>query len=323
MTTDTIERHESIEDLLGPAAGRFFGLGYRLTDPRLRNADVVEDAGTWRLTATADAVTGAAWSRKGDDEQNPHLSTTDLIVLGIASAYELLARDLDAEAMTACSIMSVDIRAPRRPIEGDLAALPVKGHAPRGAATAGAEIPVVVDVAGFTIGIVVLRSTATPPVPGSTRVEDRPGDGVYCGVYRSRSPLVEDVEVSPNNVRASVTIPAVGRRPADELCGFEAAFQPGINLVDAFVTTLQLGQVLLYRLDEIDRSDSETLWMRRTLITVPGHPHSAVRTATRVYLDRSRTLQQDGHEWRLCDVVGTFDTGMQVSCSVAHVIGAA
>lgn len=323
MTTDTIERHESIEDLLGPAAGRFFGLGYRLTDPRLRNVGVHEAAGTWRLVATADALAGAAWSRKGDDEQDPHLSTTDLIVLGIAAAWEMLSREIGSGALTVCRITSIDIRAPRRPIEGDLAALPVTGHAPRGAATAGDEVPVVVDVAGFTIALVVLRSATTQHPLGSARVEDRPGDGVYCGVYRSRSPLVETIELGSDDVRAAVTVPLAGRRPAEELCGFEAAFQPGLNLVDSFVATLQLGQVLLYRLDELDRAASETLWMRRTLITVPWDSDPTVRSELHVQLDRARTLQQDGRTWRLADIVGTFDTGVQVSCSVAHVVGAA
>ncbi|MBT1664915.1 MULTISPECIES: AvrD family protein [Curtobacterium] len=323
MTPDTIERHESIDDLLGPAAGRFFGLGYRLTDPRLRGAVVRADDTTWRLSATADATAGAAWSRKGDDVQEPHLSTTDLMVLGIASAYELIAQELDAESMTACSIASIDIRSPRRPIEGDLAVLPVTGHAPRGAAATGGDVPITVDVAGFTIALVVRRSCTVQPVAGQARVEDRPGDGVYCGVYRSRSPLVEEVELAWDEARATVVVPPLGRRPAEELCGFEAAFQPGLNLVDTFVATLQLGQVLLYRLDTLARAESDTLWMRRTVITVPGSPHPSVRSDARVRLDRARTLEQDGRSWRLADIVGTFDTGVRVSCSVAHVVGAA
>ncbi|MFJ4220056.1 AvrD family protein [Curtobacterium luteum] len=321
MTPDTIERHESIDDLLGPAAGRFFGLGYRLTDPRLRNAETHLSDGVWELTATADAVSGAAWSRKGDDEQEPHLSTTDLIVLAVASAYEILARERDAAALTTCAVARVDIRSPRSPIEGDLRALPVRGYAPAGFGR-GADVSVAVDIAGFVITVDVLQDPSALPVPGGARVEDRPGDGVYCGVYRSRSPLVEDIHLTGDEASATVTVPELGRRPAAELCGLEAAFQPTMNIVDAFVAVLQLGQVLLYRLDAIDRAASDTLWMRRTIITVPAERRPSVRSSTRTRLERARTLQQDGRAWRLADIVGEFESGIEINCSIAHVVGA-
>ncbi|MFJ6537916.1 AvrD family protein [Paenarthrobacter sp. NPDC091711] len=102
--------------------------------------------------------------------------------------------------------------------------------------------------------------------------------------------------------------------------GLEAAYPHALSAAEYFVATLQLGQVLLYRLDAMNRSDSNTLWMRKTRMTFsgPGPKIGGGRgTALGVRLRRSRLIGKNDGSWRCADVVGTFDGG-EVVCSVAH-----
>jgi hypothetical protein len=70
----------------------------------------------------------------------------------------------------------------------------------------------------------------------------------------------------------------------------------------------------------MNRADSNTLWMRKTRITL-GRPRpnmaSGPGTGLAVGLRKNRMIMKDGESWRCADVVGTFDGG-EVVCSVAH-----
>lgn len=72
----------------------------------------------------------------------------------------------------------------------------------------------------------------------------------------------------------------------------------------------------------MNRSDSNTLWMRKTRVTFtgPGPKIGGGGQGTGLSvggLQKSRLIGKDGGSWRCADVVGTFDGG-EVVCSVAH-----
>jgi hypothetical protein len=68
----------------------------------------------------------------------------------------------------------------------------------------------------------------------------------------------------------------------------------------------------------MDRAHSNTLWMRKTRITL-SRPQVAGGTGTGLaaQLSKARIIQKNDDPWRCADVVGTFDGG-EVVCSVAH-----
>jgi hypothetical protein len=91
-------------------------------------------------------------------------------------------------------------------------------------------------------------------------------------------------------------------------------------MVDCFVTSLQLAQVLLYEMDAMQRSDSSTLWMRHTRIDAAGPPRA---TRENVPLTTSLTntclLEMDGGLWRTSDIIGQLGC-VQLRCAVAHML---
>ncbi len=99
--------------------------------------------------------------------------------------------------------------------------------------------------------------------------------------------------------------------------GLEGAHQPSVSMVDAFVTALQLAQIMLYDLDDMRRQDSNTLWMRQTTLTAtrPDRPTTAVPVTTA--LDEPGLLHMGTGTWRTLDVVAEL-AGLQVRSAVAH-----
>jgi len=95
----TKRRYASIDDILGPAAQRFFGDGHRRVRQMLRNVTVDGDGrGGHRVRGCASVSYPADWSVKSvSDELRPHLSSIDALLLAVAlgECYLTHARGLD------------------------------------------------------------------------------------------------------------------------------------------------------------------------------------------------------------------------------------
>ncbi|MFJ4860176.1 AvrD family protein [Streptomyces sp. NPDC088748] len=322
---------DNVSDYLGAPERRFFGDGYKRAQHRLAGItsgqDTAEGDNTPALTGTASVTYPADWSRKGTVDQKPHLSTIDVLLLGVQLTEALLARHrgLSDEDFRGSWLRRARIKAGAVPVEDDLAAIPV-------AARLGGEQPSpdagrTVSVVDATVGALtirveldhpdVCRAPARPPLTGRA---DRP----FGDAYRQRRQSVEDVYVAPGRDRATALV----RLSAWDLAaapgsGTEGGHQPSAGLVDAFVVALQLGQVLLYELDGVSRADSDTLWMRSTqleasspqrpLTTPDGGPHPV----TAELRDATRLTTRRGETWRRADIAAEL-AGVSVICSVAH-----
>jgi hypothetical protein len=119
------------------------------------------------------------------------------------------------------------------------------------------------------------------------------------------SDLVVDRDTLTASGQATITPPPLWRpRPQD-------------LVIDAFVVTLQVGQILLYELDQLDRADSNTLWMRHTEIRWGPQPRPSVPDATTTTITKPRILSRDAARWRVADIHGDV-YGVVVRCAVAH-----
>jgi hypothetical protein len=113
-----------------------------------------------------------------------------------------------------------------------------------------------------------------------------------------------------------------GRRWPIPTEGVEGGFQPLTTLIDCFVGSLQLAQILLYELDGIHRAVSNTLWMRQTVLEAarpqaPGpEGHDGPRQLTTTLADPT-VLTKDGTNWRTAEILGRLD-GVSLRCAVAH-----
>lgn len=91
-----------------------------------------------------------------------------------------------------------------------------------------------------------------------------------------------------------------------------------ICFIDAFVGAVQLGQLLLGRLDGLDRSAGGCLWTRRTSFRAYRPLLTAQRSLLHTRLGRSRIVRLEGSPWRCADIVAGVGDALTVTCSVGH-----
>ncbi|WP_420179019.1 AvrD family protein [Paenarthrobacter sp. TA1.8] len=319
------ESYASIDDLLGDGRRRFFSHGYKTTNPRLRNLRVAHTVAESTLTARASLGVAGVWSVKGNQKQTPHLGTTDVLVLACRMAEALLASRFSPDILPAAYLTSVTISGGSEPVEDTLGDLGCKAtlqdHGEGSVLRCSvASMSAVLEVthAPAELGLASVESPSEEALVGDAATR------LYGALWAERQVTLSDVvlEAAQGAAHAQLSFrqqPTLGHQLGDRR-GLEAAYPQALSAVEYFVATLQLGQVLLYSLDAMNRSDSNTLWMRKTRVTFTG-PGPKIGggqgTGLSVGLQKSRLIGKDGGSWRCADVVGTFDGG-EVVCSVAH-----
>lgn len=318
----------SIDDYLGSADGRFFGSGYRRVAQRLTNIVVdVDECGRSYIAATASISVPEVWSRKGSGTVTPHLSTIDALVFAaqLVETYCTDVFDLDEQARCYMWLRRVEIRAGVKPVEDGLHTLPVSAVLRE---TAPAEDGLCDATSTFDcrIGPMIVRCEVEHDLghDGPVTRHHIPDDVVgpdlrpYGSGYREHRQAITDVVIDPRTQRARAIVGIDLGTPATE--GMEGGYGPTLSMVDAFVVALQLGQVLLYELDGVTRADSNTLWMRHTVLEATS-PLCAVSDPfpVTVGLDDSMLLSARGGTWRTSTVV-TECHGLRVKCAVTHEI---
>ncbi|MGW7516946.1 AvrD family protein [Streptomyces sp. NPDC054796] len=318
----------TVDDFLGAREGRFFGEGFKRVHHAL--TDIAVEDGT--ITATAGLEIPGAWSRKGETTQRPHLSTIDVMLLGaqLTGLYAAHAGRLGPG--TPFAVRSCVIKAGRKPQEDGLDTFAVSGRLVESAAPAqdGTVSDDGIVTMECRIGLLTVRIEAAVGTGRPVR-NSWPGDGTYgsaaelpgawndapFGVpHRERGQFLTDVEIDTSACLARADL----------------ALSPGgetgePTMVDLFVSALQLAQVLLYSLDGVARADSNTLWMRRTVIGPAAEGEGAGAAGGgkgrfEVALSEPTLLESAQGTWRSADVVSAY-AGLRLTCSVAHLLPAA
>jgi hypothetical protein len=323
--------HHSVDDVLGPRETRFFGEGFKRAEHRLRQLSVTSGAGLSQTSARVSVSYPADWSRKGENDQRPHLSTVDVLVIGAQLSEFHLAHvlSLSSEQRARAVLQRARIKAGTSPVEDDLADFSAVARVLETVPcdqAAGLFVSTVDCMVGTLRMRCEIRHEAGVPNPAAGFYDsprDLLGDPrlrLFGEGFTTRRQFVENVGLDPQAHSAT----AVVRVTADEsappsAAGLDGTYHACASPVDAFVIGLQLGQVLLYALDDVPRASSNTLWMRETLLEpdpLRGSLPAAASATAR--LERRKLLENSKAEvWRSADIVGEFH-GVHMRCSVAH-----
>lgn len=326
---------DSVDDYLGPGEKRFFGSGFRRVQYRYDKVEMTggRDVPT-ELGSRLDVVYPADWSTKAKTrgDLRPHLSTVDGLIIAVHMSETVLthALGLGPESRRAGRVLSVRIKAGTEPDE-ELTGLPVR------TTVLGVPVPdsegEAVSRLQTMVGAMRVRTDLRHPQPGPTSGGPvataaygspaellGPVERQYYGTgFAARTQSVRKVAVRVAEARAHAVVD-VAQEPGTVLAteGTEGLYQPFVGLIDTFVTSLQLGQILLYETDGISRGASNTLWMRTTVLQASAEPDPIrYETPLDVRLENSTLLRRDEEIWRAADIVGRL-AGNTVRCSVAH-----
>ncbi|WP_236812985.1 AvrD family protein [Arthrobacter sp. FW306-2-2C-D06B] len=292
--------YASIDDLLGDGRRRFFSHGYKSTNPRLHELRVAHTVSESTLSARAGLGVEGIWSVKGESEQVPHLGTTDVLVLACRMAEALLASRYSPELLPKAYVRSVSISGGGEPVEGALGDLECRATLQN--VSDGTASVLRCSVASMTATLEVAHAPAglglaSVQSPSEEALVGNAGTRLYGDLWAERQVSLLDLVLEPDHETARATVsfrqqPSLNQRLGHRR-GLEAAYPHALSAVEYFVATLQLGQVLLYRLDAMNRTDSNTLWMRKTRITLCGpdlKTASGQGTGLTVRLRKSRLI---------------------------------
>ncbi|MGW6703731.1 AvrD family protein [Streptomyces sp. NPDC054956] len=338
----------SVDEFLGAREKRFFGEGFKRVTHSLTDIRVAPDEDGGLIEATAGLHIPGGWSTKGETSQRPHLSTIDVMLFGARLTGLYLAHAHGAAADGQFTVRALTIRAGRQPQEDGLDTFPVSG---RHLSTVRAD-GIAVTTLECRIGLLTVRveaghhgsATALRGEGRYARAEELPGPwntAPFGTSHHGRRQLLTAVEADVAGLTASAELALTGEAevtggaggPADGSGGPSTGpGGPRATAIDLFVSALQLGQVLLYGLDGVDRATSNTLWMRRTsiepvtgagVVTGPGSDAGSGGSSSRfeVRLEEPRLLPSKQGTWRSADIVADLG-GLRLRCSVAHLLPA-
>lgn len=323
----------SIDDYLGAADHRFFGLGYRrvlydATDLTLtlRHPDDVKDS----LDARLSVAYPRDWSLKKGHDLQPHLSSVDMLILcpqfcEVFLTHTLRLSESDRQQLW---LKSIKLK-PGTTAQEDLIDLPVRLTRVR---TTPSDTHTERAVSVFDCHIAKMQARCeiehplTPFYPENGRYASpahclgAEETRYYGTTFKHRGQRITQVvhEGQPA-LHATANIQLL-LNPADATAhmGLEGAFQPQLSFVDCFVTHLQLAQTLLYEFDQISRAESETLWMLRTEISTdtPIRPLAPEYSASATITANQR-LDLEAEHWRHIDIEGGV-AGIRIKCSLGH-----
>ncbi|MFD6437627.1 AvrD family protein [Streptomyces venezuelae] len=334
----------SVDDVLGPRAGRFLGEGFKQAGHALSGITITPQtgAGTGTGTGAGTAAGITATAHLTPPPGHPHhqntaptptpasaprLNTIDAMLFGaqLTGLYAAHTHQLAPDAHFA--VRHLEMRAGTGRAHDEPERFPVSGR-PVPAQQPGPPTETTLNcrIGSLSAQIHTRHSPARPARlggPGGAGQaydlpEELPGpwnEAPYGIAHTARRQLLTQVSVLVADGRACARATLAAPLSAAVPAGAPA------TMVDAFVAVLQLGQVLLYTLDGVEAGHGDHLRMRRARITAA--PASAARPTDQATaaLAQAQLLPFTAGIWRTAQIRGALH-GIQVQAHVAHLLPA-
>ncbi len=264
---------QSIDDLLGLHAKRFFGTGFRRITQSLSEGIILNQNGRGKIQALASIQYPEDWSKKdGAINLEPHLSSIDALVLSaqLCELYLSTIYILAGNEMRRLWLRRFTMRSGRNSYH-QLDKFPAEATLLSTSKIKGGEA-VYLSIFQTQIGSINLYMEYEHPISGVMLPKDNPAsaedtlgmpDKRYYGLaFKKPIQSIRDISIDSKNMRANahIAIKSVLEDLVTE--GQCAAYWPCLTPIDCMITIAQLAQALLYNLDGIERDASNNLWMR-------------------------------------------------------------
>ncbi len=304
------QRFASVDEVLGEAESRYFGGGHNRVRYNFSDHTVTS-------TARCSAEIDGTWSQKGVQQQVPHASTLDAMFMASAMA-ERHCRDVlscSDSKLARLYPARVTVRAGSEPSPVD--GMHLSANLERAASVNPAEFVFRVVVANLEVRLVLVEVDPSG-LEGADLVGSAPPGDV---VRRPRETRIEDLVLSDDATRVEATAYVQQARTPPERCGLGWQVDDRLQLTEALLVCAQVCQVMIYQHDQIDRAESENLWMRRIEIELfsdrPLRPEQP--TFIQGTIDRVTDVPLGEMVFRSFRVSGGSDH-LRCSANIAHAL---
>ena len=295
-------KRTSLEDELGPAAGRYFGFGYRQVMheilPAMPEAATESPASAW----TGCVIYPEAWSLNVDGtSREPHLSSVDAILLPLLALQHAHAGGAGDDSLRRRWVRTARLRAGGASWD-DLDHVPINFNSAPSLLGEQGDEDVVARVGNIRVGLTLTGDEGSDAASDNCQILGQLGS-IYAGDYRRCWVESFVTNFDPHVLSLSSTHVFTSRDDGHgRLSPAAAPAETTASIVDYLVTMGQLTQALVYRAHKSTRSEVGNIWMRSLDIAIPARPlalPSQFQAVTRVVKDsvvclgsrRMRTLQ--------------------------------
>ena len=319
----------NIDEILGSSKQRYFGNGYKHVNHELRNIDIDPNNNTF--TADISIRYPADWSKKETSKElQPHLSTIDAYVIScqIVEAFIAHSQLLNTNDRKRSWVRRLAIKAGTSPVN-DLNHIPLAGeylNTESALNSLNGNISCFqIELSGFSIeldldhgptkGVVNLELGHFHDI---TEVLQQRSSSYYGGQYKN---LTHEIVINESNsslLNSDLTIIKDSIYQASEnLASKHSAYY---NPLDILISCAQLCQVLMYKIDDLDRTNTKNLWMRSISVYCPKPIIKEGNLPITIRVEKSKLVEKGKAEWRFADL--SADTPLDKDCfleaSVAH-----
>lgn len=281
--------YKTIDDFLGLRQGRYFGDGYLKSSQVIRDFEMSGGLNAMQVSCVGAVSLPDMWSTKGEAAQTPHLSTIDVIEFALECLRQFRIGTRRGSELPTDLLSSISIVAGSKPVDDALHAVPISGQI------------LLNDEAHEVMSLKIANMEVT--------LRLRPENGR----------LARDLSFSREPVELGKVLLNTEEMQASAMAYIDPERSGGVWSPSAsFACALQLGQLLLYKLDNIERAESNTLWMKKTTIKF-SDSMPCTGSAQPIYacLDDVLKYEKADGVWRRANVCAAF-CNVEITCRVTH-----
>jgi hypothetical protein len=319
-----------IEDILGSRTGRFFGEGYRHVVQHITEL-AWEDGGPVgagprsgrRANGFARVDYPSDWSCKNGIGLIPHVSTIDALALSFRLLDTFLVNGYRNGAMDVSRawLRRFVMKSGATP-HHDLGRVGLRitelGRVPNRPPAGWRSAVFECEVGNIRVRCELEHENDLVPRYAAQGALAPSAAPYYSAGYRNRVFDIADVRIDAERRSVSASAHHVGNAMLGDSAEIGSGYQPSLTLLDSSIVLAQLGQALVYSLDELSRSETGTLWMRKVDMwqDSPHQPLSGPLPCT-TQVERSSIVDLAGARWRASNLTGAYgNSGARYS--VAH-----
>ncbi|WP_460058916.1 AvrD family protein [Pseudolactococcus yaeyamensis] len=318
---------KDIDDILGDKATRYFGSGYKQVTYDILELILADDI----ISATTTIHYPLSWSRKDNEtELVPHLSTIDATYIGLQLCESFLTQQFGLALVSRSDlfIKRLHLKAKNGVLENlSQVACKIEHSVNSG---------VLYDEHKFSgqIGNIVFYSEIEMPTNLNTNktflshhfrdvaeILGNPASRYLGEMYRQTQHKIKNIETDCDNLISKAEI-EVSNQIFDFNYhqGLDATYLSNLtpSVLDCIVAIAQLSQVLLYEMDDLNRKNSQTLWMRQIKIE-RHHASQDMFQPSMIKVEKSKVIRMKEGKWRMVDLAGTF-YNYNFQYSLAHIL---
>ena len=291
------------DDILGDFEKRYFGAGHKRTNYKLKEGSECEKA---EITHTSN------WSEKKGCLIKPHLSTVDGIILSVMYVEKYMIDNMKFDVLDDMFLYSFEIKSGTCAIE-DLKDISIKI---RNEKILSSEADFEVSVEGMIVRL-RFRKVSVQSIYDECSKEQKKYNYISEHLKGIKHNIF-GIEIDGDEITCTVS-----REKVDDYSytGIGSILSKSMSILEWLIVFSQMGQILAYDIDSIDRQNSETLWMKNVKAEIVNPVEYKGNISVSGGVTKKSLLNIKSDNWRIFEMAGSSaDGNVRFQGKIAHIL---